>query len=293
LREGEGIRELRNVWSRYSTGEAGEAPVLAGIQKIYTAWVEKNKFASLTACDAVYNQCDNAVGLATEQYLLSQAKFQQTFKQCNTSFATQCVGPSLSVFQPRLDSSWSRSSARFARAYHERILGVVLTACLGGAVVFRFIIMQPLLELVCWVGLGVLEIVPRLTAISTMSSQDHSAIFHSSWWRYIVTGYELFVFNPLYDLSTEDHAQTFMHCVLLFCVLWKLKDVSCCRRLTCCLLRPFLRRCFFCKCCSSWCGWDELGGDEGGANDKALADQLKASSRGPADGEQDDVAKVL
>jgi hypothetical protein len=170
---------------------------------------------------------------------------------------------------------------------------VILTACLGGAVVFRFIIMQPLLELVCWVGLGVLEIVPRLTAISTMSSQDHSAIFHSSWWRYIVTGYELFVFNPLYDLSTEDHAQTFMHCVLLFCVLWKLKDVSCCRRLTCCLLRPFLRRCFFCKCCSSWCGWDELGGDEGGANDKALADQLKASSRGPADGEQDDVAKVL
>ena len=112
------------------------------------------------------------------------------------------AGPSLSVFQPRLDSSWSRSSARFARAYHERILGVVLTACLGGAIVFRFIIIQPLVELICWLGLGVLEIVPRLTAISTMSSQDHSAIFKSSWWAYIVTGYELFVFNPLYPLRT-------------------------------------------------------------------------------------------
>ena len=42
-------------------GDAGEAPVLAGIQKIYNARVEKNKFASLTACDSVYNQCDNAV----------------------------------------------------------------------------------------------------------------------------------------------------------------------------------------------------------------------------------------
>ena len=63
-------------------------------------------------------------------------------------------------------------------------------------------IIQPLVELICWLGLGVLEIVPRLTAISTMSSQDHSAIFKSSWWAYIVTGYELFVFNPLYPLRT-------------------------------------------------------------------------------------------
>jgi hypothetical protein len=163
---------------------------------------------------------------------------------------------------------------------------VVLTACLGGAILFRFIIIQPLLELVCWLGLGVLEIVPRLTAISTMSSQDHSAIFKSSWWHYIVTGYELFVFNPLYDLSIEEHAETFLHCILFFCVLWKMKDVACCRRMACCLLRPCLRRVLFCKCCSSWFGPADVGTEA----DKALADQLKANR---SVGERDDVAKVL
>ena len=53
-----------------------------------------------------------------------------------------------------------------------------------------------------------------------MSSKDHSnvAIFHSSWWHFIVTGYEYFVFNPLYDLSTEDHAHQFMKAILIICV---------------------------------------------------------------------------
>ena len=55
-----------------------------------------------------------------------------------------------------------------------------------------------------------------------------------------------------------------------------------------CLLRPCLRRLFFCKCCSSWLGPSTtVGGTE---VDKALADQLKANRSG---GEQDDVAKVL
>ena len=91
---------------------------------------------------ARYNECDNAVGMATEQYLLSRTKFEITFKNCNRSFASACLGPSLSVFQPRLDATWQRSSARFSHAYHERILGVVLTVSLGGAVVFRFIVVQ-------------------------------------------------------------------------------------------------------------------------------------------------------
>lgn len=35
-------------------GEGGSAPVVAGIQKAYNQRLEKNQFASLSACDSVY-----------------------------------------------------------------------------------------------------------------------------------------------------------------------------------------------------------------------------------------------
>ena len=258
------------LFSSEQFGVGGDGPVLEGVQKAFAAQQERNKFASLSACDSVYNDCDNAVGLATEQYLLSKVKFERIFRGCNTSFAERCVGPSQVVFQKRLDSSWARSSARFAHEYHERILGVVLTACLGGAVLFRFILPQPLLELLCWVGLGALEIVPRLTAISTMSSQDHAAVFGTTWWLWVVAGYEIVVFNPLYDLSVEGHASKALDALGVFCVLVKLRKVKCFRTAVCCLVRPFVRRC--CARCAEGPPPDE----------KAAADQAKASGRDAA-----------
>eukprot|EP01047_Picozoa_sp_COSAG01_P044135 COSAG01_NODE_3968_length_5483_cov_4.305906_8_plen_51_part_00 len=42
----------------------------------------------------------------------------------------------------------------------------MLTCCFCGAVAFRFVFEQKLLELLCWLGLAVLEIYPRFTSMT-------------------------------------------------------------------------------------------------------------------------------
>lgn len=106
-------------------------------------------------------------------------------------------------FLSRLQMAASRATERFAHDYHERILGVLLTSCFVGAVTFRFVLQQPILELVCWVGLATIEVGPRLTSLTG----DHKVIFESEWWPYVILTYEKVVFNPFYDLATPGHAK--------------------------------------------------------------------------------------
>ena len=125
---------------------------------------------------------------------------------------------------------------------------MLLTACFVGAVTFRFLLQQPLLELVCWVGLATIEVGPRLTSLTG----DHKVIFESEWWPYVIMTYEMVVFNPVYDLATPGHAQ---HVGMVFAVRqcncflpWTaLEPARCCKLAKCHCLSCGLRGLDLCR----------------------------------------------
>ena len=87
-------RDSLQHFAEQQFGSGGDDLLKTEIQKARSQQTESNKFASLEACDGVYNACDEQVQKTSDEYLLSRLKFEATFQRCNASFITNCVGPS-------------------------------------------------------------------------------------------------------------------------------------------------------------------------------------------------------
>ena len=240
---------------RFGDGGAAASELQRQMATLLEQRLESNRFASLKTCDSVLSSCDSAMQAVQRQFLMSRTKFDSTFATaCNQTIDRSCVGPSTSDFIQRIGKTWERTAAQFGHEYNDRILGVLLCTCIMGAIVFRFFFVQAALELLCWLGLGALELGPRLTM-----STNQTAVFNASWWKWVVAIYELVIFNPIYDLGQPGHAENAMTALGILAVVYKLMWTPCGRgsgrcvlkllRLVCWPLRGCLGRCVPERCC--------------------------------------------
>ena len=135
-----------------SGGGPKTAQLLAALVKPLAQFVERNKFSSYRTCDSTLLSCSTAMDSLSETVLPSMAKFDDTSRSCNASFQMKCQGPSRQEFEGRQATSLKRDKGRFFADYNARLLQSLIVCCLSVALIARFAVPTPLVELLGWLG---------------------------------------------------------------------------------------------------------------------------------------------
>jgi hypothetical protein len=199
-------QEAQRVFAERSFGEEDEDQATGGglwseglttaLAKAKTQFVELNKFSSYRTCDSCIITCSADMDALSETVLPSRAKFDATQSLCNSSFQLRCQGPSRVEFENRQATALKRDAARFFADYNARLLQSLTVSCLAIALVARFVVKSPVVELLAWGGLAFFELGPKLLSVGGGGS-----FYVSHNWLLITSIYEALVYNELYDLT--------------------------------------------------------------------------------------------
>merc|ERR1711908_129158 len=128
--------------------------------------------------------------------LPSQTRFQSSFHRCNTTFQGFCVGPARPTYTSRMRHSWMREEQHFHALYISKLTQALLVISVIWIVVFRFLVKSGLGELLGWALFVVVELAPKMA----MFGQENS-LWSSQYGKHVLNGYEMVVYNPLWDLN--------------------------------------------------------------------------------------------
>jgi len=188
---------------------------------------------SLTTPDC--DGCRQGIERLKAATLPSRRRFRARIAQCNTTLAA-CVGPAATDFHNRLELAATRGAVEYGEHFLARLSQLLLLACIGGVLAFRYVCVSSLGELICWLLLALSEVVPRLNVVANFSPLGSEKHTQASFWEtpsgsMLLEAYEVMVFNEYMD--AEDWIQIILVAAATAC---------------------FARKCY--RCCRSCCGWD-------------------------------------
>ena len=186
------------------SGSAG-AEFESGTKAAVLAVEGQNFRASHELCKTLWDVCSASLEKLKAVTLPSRRRFKARLNECNTTLAA-CVGPASSEMRERLSDAAARGATEYGDAFLQRISHLLVITCVGGILLFRYILKNGLAELLCWLLLVSAEILPRMNAIATFNplKPDQAQLSSSAFWEtptgsMLLEGYEVFVYNEYAD----------------------------------------------------------------------------------------------
>ncbi|KAG8389279.1 hypothetical protein BUALT_Bualt02G0212400 [Buddleja alternifolia] len=164
------------------------------IEKVYKNFVMANEYQSSKLCEALYTRCEDKMDQLQVLRLPSMAKFNAGFLQCNQSFEKECVGPSKSNYELRMNKMLGKSKSIFIKDYNHRLFNWLVGFSLVMVVLGRFIIKFILIEIGAWILFIFLETYTRMFWSS-------ESLYYNPVWHAIVGTWEALVYSPILDLD--------------------------------------------------------------------------------------------
>ena len=134
--------------------------------------------------------------------LPSRRRFTARIHECNSTLSG-CAGPATADFRLRLDAAATAGAREYGEAFLQRVSHLLVLACVGGILLFRYVIVHGLAELGCWLLLVSAEVAPRLNAVTSLSALGGGATTTSFWDTPVGAGllqaYETAVYNQYAD----------------------------------------------------------------------------------------------
>lgn len=141
---------------------------------------------SLTTPDC--DGCRQGIERLKAATLPSRRRFRARIAQCNTTLAA-CVGPAATDFHNRLELAATRGAVEYGEHFLARLSQLLLLACIGGVLAFRYVCVSSLGELICWLLLALSEVVPRLNVVANFSPLGSEKHTQASFWETPSGGY--------------------------------------------------------------------------------------------------------
>ena len=206
-----------------------------GCASVLSELTDRNFRASFDLCKRLWGTCNEGIERLKVSTLPSRRRFRARIHECNRTL-THCVGPAADEFHGRLEIAATNGAVEYGAQFLAKLSQLLLLGCIGGVLVFRYVIVSSLGEMLCWLLLAMSEVVPRLNAVANFSPLGGPPAAVSFWetptGAMLLEAYEVAVFNEYAD--AEDWLQ-------LVIILVTAVFVG--------------RRCY--SCCRSCCGWDD------------------------------------
>nr|XP_024933521.2 guanylate-binding protein 4 isoform X2 [Ziziphus jujuba var. spinosa] len=164
------------------------------IEKVHKTAILANEYQSSKLCEALYTRCEDKMDQLQVLRLPSMAKFNAGFLQCNQSFEHQCVGPSKTAYEHRMNKMLGKSRSLFIKEYNHRLFNWLVAFSLVMVVVGRFIIKFILIEVGAWILFIFLETYTRMF-------WSAESLYYNPVWHMIVATWETVVYSPVLDLD--------------------------------------------------------------------------------------------
>eukprot|EP00466_Bigelowiella_natans_P001374 jgi/Bigna1/89439/estExt_fgenesh1_pg.C_490077 len=177
-------KDAMKAYLRQKFGRSSDTKTLeVRIQQVYEWVLDRNRLSSKDTCEGLHMRCSDIMDMLQLMSLPSMMRFDNLYKnRCNRTFETECVGPSKASYRARIQKDYAKERSRFMDAYNQKLLNGVTMASLLGVIVFRFIWVLPLFELIAWGGFLFLE----------MYLKTHSLLFtdtsHPYWKKALSPG---------------------------------------------------------------------------------------------------------
>ncbi|KAJ0603879.1 putative primary-amine oxidase [Helianthus annuus] len=138
--------------------------------------------------------CEDQMDQLQVLRLLSMAKFNAGFLQCNQSFGKECVGPSKTIYEQRMVKMLGKSKSSFIKEYNHRLFNWLVAFSLVMVIVGRFIKKFILIEIGAWILFIFLETYTRMF-------WSPESLHYNPVWHGIVATWETLVYSPVLDLD--------------------------------------------------------------------------------------------
>lgn len=167
--------------------------------------LDANFRESHARCSELWGGCQAIFDRLKTVTLPSQRRFEARTDECNATLAA-CVGPAATDYASRLEKARQDGLAEFGEGFRTRLSHIVLTACVGGILVFRYVFVSGLGELICWLVLLAVEVLPRLNAFASLTPSSAS-FWQTPSGETAIQVYETIVYNEYIDV--DDWLQVF------------------------------------------------------------------------------------
>ena len=158
--------------------------------------------ASHDVCKGLWDGCAQQIARVRLATLPSRRRFRARLEQCNGTLAA-CVGPAAADFHQRLDTAATTGAAEYGEQFLQKLSQQLVIFCVLGILVFRYLAVSGLAELLCWLLLVAAEVLPRLNSVTSLSSIGGEAASPTFWstpaGAAFLEAYEVVVFNEYAD----------------------------------------------------------------------------------------------